>query len=321
MAASRFILGALLAFFAACGGQSNRYAYSEPIRVRGAQFVTGELPGTPPVAPPPVMEMAPPQPRTVTGIVTLNPNVYLGEANKQISGRASGDSASIALRFDDIGTGYWVLPVGAPDPLFPGELTWSASSDFNPNALPGMHPLRVVAIDGNGRAGVQSEQRFCLASKVPDNLNACHPQTPAPEAVFTLSWDANVDLDLHVVAPGGREVDPKHPLVYAVDAGQQPASTNPAINHDSMVGCAPDGRRQEDLVFPARPKGTWLIYVNLFDACRAGAVSFTVQVSEPEGTGENRHLVETFRQSGRLVAVDANGGSAPGSFVVEYPFN
>lgn len=315
--------------FAACDGVSNKGAFGEPFRVRGAQFVRGPLPGSAPALPPPVVDAGaadagpPPatRPLTVTGIVTLNPNVYAGEGSKQISGRATTDTASVALRFDDIGTGYWVLPVGAADPLYPGEVSWSAACDFDPNAPPGLHPLRAVAIDGSGHAGAQSEQGFCLQGKVPDNLHACHPQLPSPEAVFTLTWDQDVDLDLLVVSPTGREIDPKHPLVDPVDAGARPAAAAALVDHDSLASCTPDGRRQEDLVFQGRPTGTWEIYVNLFDACKKPAVTFTVQTYEAQGDGQDRHLVLTYTKAGRLVASDANGGARPGLFVLEYPFD
>jgi hypothetical protein len=323
-------LGLVVAAYAGCDGVSNKGAFGEPFRVRGAQFVRGALPGTAPLAPPPPVDAgteadagapAAAGPLTVTGIVTLNPNVYPGEGGKQISGRATKDASSVALRFDDIGTGYWVLPLGAADPLYPGENTWSAACDFDPNAPAGPHPLRVVAIDANGNAGAQSEQSFCLQGKVPDNLHACHPQIASPEAVFTLTWDQDVDLDLHVVSPAGRDIDPKHPLADPVDAGARPSPAAAIVDHDSLASCTPDGRRQEDLVFQARPSGTWEIYVNMFDACKKPAVTFTVQTYEAQGDGQDRHLVLTYTKSGRLVATDANGGARPGLFVLEYPFD
>jgi hypothetical protein len=324
----RALLGMVLVL-AACDGESNNGAVAEPFRVRGAQFIAGELPGA---SPAPEVDAGgmndgadggatSAAALSVTGIVTLNPNVYPGEGGKQISGRATGDTAAVALRFADMGTGYWVLPIGALDPLFPGERSWGTSCDFDPNAPPGAHPLRVVALDANGNAGTQSEQTFCLQGKIPDNLHACHPQLPSPEAVFTLSWDADVDLDLRVLSPEGRDIDPKHPLAEPVDAGAAPQASAARIDHDSLAVCVADGRRQEDLVFQTRPHGTWQVYANLFDACKKPAVRFTVEAYEAMGDGEGRHLVQTYAKSGRLVASDANGGAGPGLFVFEYPFD
>ena len=325
--ASFFLCGAIaVAATSACDGQSTSVKFGEPIRVRGAQFVLGDLPGPLPVpstgtddADASIDLSAPP---VVTAIQTINTVVYTGEGAKQISGRVTQNGSSVAIRFGDLGTGYWVLPVGAPDPLYPGELTWSATCDFDPSVVPGKHPLRVVGIDANGNAGTQSEQNFCLASNVPDNLTACDPTRNPPEAVFTLAWDADVDLDLHVITPDGRDVNPKAPLVVPVDAGVQPPRTDPVIDHDSLAACVPDGRRQENLVFPARPTGTWQIYVNEFNACGKPSVDFTFSVYEPEWTsGQDRHLVKTFSRSGRLLDVSAAGDSSLGLFVAEYPFD
>jgi hypothetical protein len=234
------------------------------------------------------------------------------------------------MRFTDMGTGYWVVPMGNPDPLFPGELSFSAVTDFNPNIPAGKHPLRVVAMDGSGHAGAQSEQIFCIASRLPnvpgatflDDVTACYPTQNPAEAVFSLTWDADVDLDLHVVTPDGRDVNPKHPLVNPVDAGVQPPSNDARIDRDSLARCVPDGLRQEDLAFPKRPASgdTFEIHANLFNACGKPSVNFTLTVYEPEGTpGQDRHLVQTFTRSGRLTSLDADG-DAPGLFVVDYPF-
>ena len=313
------VAGALVAggALAGCEGQTNHVAYGEPIRVRGAQFIEGPLPGTAPA------EGASATTLAVTAIATLNPVVSPGEASKSLSGRSTSDASAIALRMGDLGSGYWVVPIGGPDPQYPGELTWSVAADFDADARAGLHPLRVVAIDASGHAGVQSELSLCLASRIPDNLNACEPTLAPPEAVLTLSWDADVDLDLHVVDPDGRDVNPKQPLVVPVDAGARPSPAAASFDRDSLAACVPDGRRQEDLVFPARPHGTWSIYANLFDACGKGGARFTFSVHEAEGgaDGTPRHLVETFTRSGRVIDLDANGDGRPGLFVVQYPFD
>jgi hypothetical protein len=311
---------------AACDGQDNVYDYSEPIRVRPpAQFVKGALPGSDPVDPDGGVSPGGP---VVTAITAQNTVVYAGEGQKALGGRASSDAVSVGIRFADMGTGYWVLPLGNADPLFPGEYAFSANSDFSPSIPPGKHPLRVVAFDGNGRPGAQSEQVLCVASRLPNvpgatnanDVTACYPKQNPAEAVFTLTWDADVDLDLHVVTPDGRDVNPKHPLVTAADAA--PPASDARIDRDSVARCVPDGLRQEDLVFPKRPASgsIFQIYANLFDGCAKNGVTFTLTVYEPEGTaGQDRHMVQTFTRSGRLAATDADG-DALGLFIAEYPF-
>jgi hypothetical protein len=314
---------------AACDGQKNSYVFTEPLRVANAQFFAGDLPGSPPIDP----DAGAPAPGggpTVTAITAQNTVVYSGEGGKALGGRATDNATAVALRFADIGTGYWLLPLGNPDPLFPGELSWSAVTDFNPNVPPGKHPLRVVALDGNGVAGAQSEQVLCVASRIPnvpgattaDDVTACYPSQNPAEAVFTLHWDADVDLDLHVITPDGNDVSAKHPLASPVDAGAQPPLSDPRVDRDSLARCVPDGWRQEDLVFPNRPASgsVYEIHANLFDACGKPSVDFVLTVYEPEGTlGQDRHLVQTYQQAGRLTSFDADG-NAVGLFIADYPF-
>jgi hypothetical protein len=222
------------------------------------------------------------------------------------------------------------LPLGNPDPQFPGELTWGALVDFNHAITPGIQPLRVVAVNANGVAGAQSDQNLCIASRLPadpgsgvaDDINACNAKVNPPEAVFSLVWDADVDLDLHVITPAGLDVSPKHALVDPVDAGATPSKEDARIDRDSIAHCAPDGWRQEDLVFPVRPPSgsVFEIHANLFSACGKPSVTFTLSVYEPVGTpNKDRHLVQSLQRSGRLTAFDADGDSS-GLFITSYPF-
>ncbi len=319
-----------------CDGQENVYVFTEPMFIRGAQFFPGPLPGT---RPPPdggattadaSPDGGPGGPPVVTSIQSLNTTVYSGEGGKQLSGRATDTASAVALRLGELGTGYWVLPMGNPDPQFPGELTWSATVDFNHSIRAGLHPLRVVAIAADGTAGVESDQNLCVASRLPaaaggtfsNDIAACNVSIDPPDAVFALTWDADVDLDLHVVTPAGVDVNPKHPLLDPVDAGGTVVSTEPRIDRDSVANCVPDGWREEDLAFPTLPPSgsTFQIRANLFSACSKPGVTFTFTVYQAVGTsGVDRHLVQAFQRGGLLTSLDADG-DGPGLFVVSYPF-
>jgi hypothetical protein len=295
---------------------------AEPITVDGAQFVPGALPGTPPVDGGTTdngVDGGPPQGLQVTYLQSPNPLAIPGAEGKSFTGRATQAAVAVGLRFPDIGTGYWVTPLGAPDPQFPGELTWSVDVNVNPNIPTGFHDLRFVALDGNGNASPQADIDICAASRIPDNYNSCDPNLPPPDAVFTLMWDADVDLDLQVTTPDGRVVDPKHPATEVGDGGKLPPDVG-IIDRDSLASCVPDGLRQEDLVFQVRPTGTYQIAVNLFSACNKPGTTFTVIVNEATGTVPNRHLVQTFRRGGEMQGFEANGGGSPGLFFVTYPF-
>jgi hypothetical protein len=319
---------AVAALASACDGQVNQYVFDEPIFVHGAQFFAGDLPGTPVLpdggAPPAVAGPV------VTSIGALNTTVYSGEGGKQLSGRATDSASAVGIRLGTLGSGYWVLPLGNPDPQFPGELTWGALVDFNHAITPGIQPLRVVAVDAKGVAGAQSDQNLCIASRLPadpgsgtaDDINACNPKVNPAAAVFSLVWDADVDLDLHVITPAGIDVNPKNALVVPVDAGATPPPLDPRIDRDSIAHCVPDGWRQEDLAFAELPASgsIFQLHANLFAACGKPSVTFTLTVYQAVGTpGKDRHLVQALQRSGRLTSFDADGDSA-GLFITSYPF-
>jgi hypothetical protein len=305
-----------VAIAAACSSQDAPSGLSEPVRVRGAQFIHGDLPGTPPGA-------GGPADLKITSVTSTSRVALPGQAGKKIEGRAAARAEGIGVRFADLGTGYWVFPLGAADPQFPGELTWEAELDFDLLASdsPGFHPLRAVAIDGSGAAGEQNDTSICIASRSPDNLSACDPKTPPPDAIVSLYWDADLDLDLRVALPTGRTLDPKHPLSDPTsDAGAADPSLA-VVTRDSLASCAKDGRRQEDVVWQKRPKGTIDIYVQLFAPCDRQASSFTVVVYEAEGEVPNRRLVERDRKNGRVVAtLDGNESVNPPLYVSSYDF-
>ena len=299
----------------ACTGQSAARGLDEPLQVQGGQFIAGPLPGT---APPSEVD-AGPAPATgglAVRAVNLASQLVVPGGDKVISGRASGAPASIGVRFVDIGTGYWIVPIEEPDPNFPGQLTFLFHADFNANDPPGTHPLRFTAFDAHGKPGQQLDAPLCVLSRVPDNLHECDPTAAVPAAVITLQWDADFDLDLHVVTPDRVDINPKMPIGAPVEAGARPPPTAPRIDRDSLLGCVPDGLRQEDLVFQKRPTGIFDIYADPFDPCGKAGVHFKVTVYESVGGG----LQPKFTTSGELLGSQATGGGSAGLFVYSYGF-
>jgi hypothetical protein len=314
---------AAVALSSACDGVDNSEIYTEPILVHGAQFFPGELPGT---LPPPDAATPPPSGGpVVTSIQAQNTTIYSGEGGWQLSGDATSSASAIGIRLGELGTGYWVLPMGNPDPVLADQLTFGALIDFNPTITPGIQPLRIVAVTADGAYGEQSNQNLCISSRLPadpgsgtvNEITACSATANPPAAIFALTWDADVDLDLHVITPTGLDVNPKAPLVEPIDAGGTPPKLDPRIDRDSISYCAPDGWREEDLVFPTYPASgsIYEIHANLFSACGIDSVTFTLTTYVAAG----RQLVQTFKQSGTLTSIDADG-DASGELITAYPF-
>jgi hypothetical protein len=297
---------------------------TEPMLVHGAtQFISGPLPGAPPIDGGPILPSgdggAPVKmpPLTVTNVGFLNPLVLPGIAGKSITGRATNDTAAIGVELEGLGSGYWVVPISDPDPDFPGQNDFGFSADFSANNPPGRRQLLTVAIDSHGNAGTQVETPMCLEQRIPDNLHECNKNAKVPRAVFTLEWDTNFDLDLHVILPDGRDVNPKAPITMPTDAGMIPPD-DARIDRDSLRSCVPDGLRQEDLVFlDEPPKGIYELYVDPFDSCGQPSVRFNMIVSEP---GADGNLHPTFTRSGEFLQLQQSGGSR-GLFVFEKKFD
>lgn len=303
----------------ACSGEHAETGLGEPLRLRAATFEAGDLPGSSAMFP------------RVTSFETASTVVRPGQTEKGLLGRASPDAVAIAIRFVDLGSGYWVFPVDGPDPQNNGELIWQTVADFGVDVAPGLHTLRVVAIDGAGAAGPARDLAVCVTPPVPDNLNACDPKTKPPAAVLSLSWDTAVDLDLVIVAPDGRIVDAKHPRTVAppppgpstgVDAGA--VASAGVFDRDSNGGCVIDGVQREDLVFQTRPApGSYLVYASLFDACGKSSVHFRFSLFEATPATADpklQELVESVTKQGALLPIEASGGARLGTFVTEVTF-
>jgi hypothetical protein len=312
----------------ACGGQDPTIGLEEPFRVQSAQFIEGALPGLPPVA-----DGSEPVTPRVTGYSGV-PLVRAGERARGAGGTVSPDSASVAVRFADIGSGYWVRPVTALDlEGGSGGFVWQLSLDFAPAAPPGLHPLRLAAVGPDGRSGNQVETEVCIAPRIPDKRrsvsvlsrgNACNPAEPPPALVVSLGWDAPVDLDLVVVTPEGKRVSSKRPTTATPDQNGNVDPNAPGVgvlDHDANEGCTVDGVSRENLVFDETPlSGRYAIYVSLFDPCGEPSAQFSLSMHSVVAGAEpdTFRQVETFRKGGAVIADQADGGLGAGLFVTEF---
>ncbi len=330
MSPARCALGVSLLAAAAVSGvacddgvQANA-GLSEPIQVSGGQFISGALPGTPPatVADGGIMPDAGATsipPLTVTNVAFQNAFIISGLTGTSVSGLVTSDAVAVGVQLKDQGTGYWVVPVQGQDVMFAGQSDFGFNLSLNPGDMPGDTDLRVVAIDQNGRAGQQTNAPLCIESRVPDNQHACFPSKKVPRAVFTMTWNTNFDVDLHVVTPAGNDVNAKTLVTSAPYDGGLPAPpTLGLIDRDSIGNCVVDGWREEDLVFQdAPPSGTYSIYADPYSSCGQQDVIFTFTLYE---AGSDGNLHATFTRSGQLLANDVTGGTSRGLFVAQKVF-
>jgi hypothetical protein len=315
------LLGALS--LAACSSEPLTTALNEPFRISGAQFREGKLPGSPPLTGEDIRGGAVASEPLVSGISLQNSLIPPREPARSITGLASIGAVAVGVRFEDLGTGYWLLPTANVDVVNNG-VEWRLRAAFGSGLPPGPHRLLFAAVDAAGKAGTQTALTLCLQSDIPDNGSACDPDKVPPALVVSLGWDAAVDLDLRVVTPSGKVVDSKHATTAEKGAGGKIDVSAPGvgvIDYDSFAGCTPDGRGRESLVFQSTPApGTYLVYANLFDACGQPGVSFDVSVSTalPGDEPDTLRLEQTLHETGQLQALQANGGDALGSYVTAF---
>jgi len=309
---------ALLTLSVGCSGETATGGITEPIRIEGAQFREGPLPGD-------SAALDGAQGPRVTGVSLLNRIISTGEVGKVMTGHASVDAEAVAVRFRDLGRGYWVVPVGAPDPQNSGELAWSMTAAFDSDVAPGLHDLLFAAIGGSGNSGAQLPLQACVARPFPDNSNSCDPKLKPPRVVLSLVWDTPVDLDLRVVAPNGKVVGGKaFSTVIPSDGGISESSLKAddtgILDRDANGGCRISGARREDITWKGAPlAGKYQIFVNLFDACGQGSARFSVLAYTAKDLPDGTHqlIEEPTLASGELVSAQANGGAKPGLFVTE----
>ena len=292
-----------LLVLAACESTEDPLALDEPIVVHEADFKRGALPSG--GAGPTITSLA-------LGFGVLRP----GTLNAQLSGRATANAYSVGVRFRDQGSGYWVRPVGAEDPLIPGELQWQLAFDAASAIEPGQHQLELVTFGADGIPGVPMALPVCVASELPDNLNVCNPTSAPPFAIASLGWNSDSDLDLTVVAPDGTTFGrSKRSLL----AGTKVLAR---LDGDGVSGCLADGRRLENFAWNEPPAaGTWHVYANLFDACGKPSTTFDLTIYRRQQNADGTFaLWPVWNLDGQFVRAQANGGAGAPLFLTDITF-
>jgi len=228
-------LAALGVLLAACGGGTENTGLTAWLRVPGAQFVAGPLPQ--PSGGPAVLNASIDHPDISPGLHDRSLAIVTPPATVGILIGIQGDA------------GYWVLPAGNPDPQQSNQLKNQVPVEFSPLLPSGQFQLLVQATSASGSPG--------QADVVPLHTEDA---TVAPDGlVFTLSWDTEADLDLHVVDPGGTEIYWHN---VAADGG--------LLDFDSNESCIIDGRRRESVLWAsAAPGGHYQALVDTPSLCSA----------------------------------------------------
>jgi hypothetical protein len=283
-----------------CNGESHSLGLGEPIFVHQAELKHGKLPGQSPRS-----GDTSDEDKRITSLELRFGVLRPGAPNLAVSGRTTGDAYAVAIRILELGSGYWLKPVGVEDPTVPGELTFELYLDAAVEIEPGRHTFAAVAFDKHGRPGRQYTIPVCVGSDVPDNLNGCNPETEPPAAVASLTWNADADLDLTIVGPDGKRYDRSNR--FLVQDGEQTGG----LDGDGVTGCLLDGRRRENFVWNEKPgSGTWLAYANLFDACGKAAVQFELTIHRRRRNEDGTFaLLPQRTMRGEFVRAQANGGA------------
>jgi hypothetical protein len=236
------------------------------LRVEGGQFFDGA---------PPVDQSGP----KVSVFDTSNRIVRTGAQGKVVFGDVPAGAQAVLLSLEG-DRGHWLVPTGLSDPLLPGLISFSARLSFAARLPAGPRTLEARAVDAQGRAGKAEALSLRLVDLDP---------AQAATLAFTLEWDANADLDLHVVDPTGVEVWARN-----VNSAKSGAIPDPAavaaggvLDLDSNSMCVLDGRRRETVYWTQPPpSGAYTVRVDAWSLCGEAAAWW--------------HL--TARQDGAVVA-------------------
>ena len=312
---SKFLIpsvAALLALSTACERDLNDTGQDEPVRIREGVFHSGALP---------VDDAA--ETPLVTNAGGISSIVTQGQSSRVFNGLTTDDGYSVAINLPSISSGYWIVPVGAPDVTQDNQLQFKVTADFSAEVPYGLQTLTFVALDGESKPGPRYDTTVCvLPAASNNNIAACDPNTTPQNAVLSLTWDTNVDLDLIVVAPNGKVVSAKYPSTALLEEGATsiPSDvlsdpTTGQITRDSNANCDIDGIRRESLIFPGEPpEGDYQVFVSLNRACGQSYVNFNLDLLRRVDAADGTHPVDrTDLGGGELLSSQADGGASLGT--------
>jgi hypothetical protein len=255
-----------------CGGQTDDLGLHAWLRVPGAEYVSGPLPQP---SNGPVVQQA----------SVSRSDVIPGQGDRSVDASFDLSANGVTIGIDG-DTGYWVLPVGPPEVQQPGSLSIDADLFFASFLPPGNFNLIVRPVSADGEAGA--------GATIP--LRNAQTALPPGSLAFTLSWDTEADLDLHVVDPSGEEIYWDH--IASASGG--------LLDFDSNESCVIDGRRRERVFWNgAAPSGHYVVRVDTAALCGQPDAHWQLEADLDESVAK--------QASGESIPADTRYGHARGA--------
>lgn len=196
-----------------------------------------------------------------------------GRSNLVGAGDLGSAATGLAIALDG-DVGYWTIPAKTPSSGSPTEPTWSMTYGLARALLPGTYNYVLRAVDVDGHFGPTTLRSLTIVPSA----------APSGRFVISLTWDSQVDLDLHVLLPTGIEMFKRHPAEYEpppISAGpQDPFELHDGgiLDHDSNAHCIADGQRAEHAVWVnPPPTGHYQIRVDTFSMCGGSTANWRVE--------------------------------------------
>jgi hypothetical protein len=238
---------AVVSLLAGCSAATNDPAFDALMRLPTAQFYRGAPPAV--TDGPEVTQLSP------------SPNIIRRGPNGNVIGSVPRQTVAVAVYLvGDVG--YWIVTPGQLDPTQLDQLSFSAPASFAQNLPAGAYTLRAQAADARGHYGPPSD----FALKTEDVMTT-------DTLLVSLAWDAEADLDLHLVTPDGTEVWANKINSLPPPVPGQPGDPNGwksggILDYDSNGNCVIDGRRIENIYWTVQPpSGHYIARVDTYSMC------------------------------------------------------
>jgi len=257
---------------AACGeGASPASPLTASLRLtgNGVQYVPGPLVDDPAAAGPAV--------HAISAAFHETP----GAVGRTISGTVEKGTSAVLVGLDG-DSGHYIVPVTGFDIDNPPDLQFSAQASFSRDTAAGSAALRARAVAPDGSVGPGATQALSIDGPLSTG-----------RLVIALTWDTEVDLDLHVVTPS--PVPDKPPVELwsgnrttllprsALEGGpytDEELATAGIFDFDSNAQCTIDGLLAETATWQsAPPAGHYVVKVDTFSMCGQAAARWSLTVA------------------------------------------